>query len=353
MAPFTPSHYSKALTFTFFFLKTFAFDPIPLFSFADFEKDLKFQSNVALYGNAKLVNGGSEIHFSGYGDNSSIGRVLYKKPIKLFEGKPKQLVSFSTYFAFSISLDSGGGLAFDMIPKGVKGDVFLQSYSRFPFELNSRKLEAIGVEFSASKGGRNVDLAVNLGNSVVATISNISYINFGLKSGEKLHAWIDYEGSSRSLEVRLSQYGNSKPSDPLLCHSIDLSNMLKENGMFVGFSSVKGNGSQSQACFLYSWSFVLRHFPHSLHSEPLDPKVFVKNTETPLVKHRSDCLLRVLAAMIFGTGCGALTAFIVLYLWTIFGNKHGVVPEESVMQPIDVEYRKVKIVVDKTIEDGK
>lgn len=65
--------------------------------------------------------------------------------------------------------------------------------------------------------------------------------------------------------------------------------------------------------------------------------------------------MRVLAAMIFGTGCGALTAFIVLYLWTIFGNnKRAVVPEESLVEPVDVDYRKkVKIVVDKTIEDGK
>ncbi|TKY63397.1 L-type lectin-domain containing receptor kinase I.7 [Spatholobus suberectus] len=344
MAAFATSHYFRAFTFSILFLKTLAFDPIPLFSIADFGKDLKFKSSVALYGNAKVLNGGSGIDFSGSGSTGT-GRVLYKKPIKLFQGKPRQLVSFSTYFAFSISLDNGGGLAFVMAPKGSEGDVFYQSSSG----LNDGKFEVIGVEFSASKGGRNgvstsCNVTMNVGSSVVAKISNTSI-------GEKLHVWIDYEASSRRLEVRLSQHGKSRPSDPLLWHPIDLSNVLKEKEMFVGFSSTKGN--DSQACFLYSWSFVLRHFPHSMHSEPLDPKVFAKNTETPVVKQRSDCFLRVLAAMIFGTGCGALTAFIVLYLWTIFGNKRAVVPEESVMQPADVEYRKVKIVVDKTIEDGK
>ena len=66
------------------------------------------------------------------------------------------------------------------------------------------------------------------------------------------------------------------------------------------------------------------------------------------------CFLRVLAAMIFGTSCGGLTAFTVLYLWTIFANKRGaVVPEGCSMQTLDVEYRKVKILVDnKTIGDG-
>ncbi|XP_020215717.1 lectin-like protein LEC [Cajanus cajan] len=342
MAPFPTSHYFRAFTFSILFLKTLAFDPIPLFSFAGFGKDLKFKPNLALYGNAKVVNGGSGIDFSGYG-SSGTGRVMYKKPIKLFQGKPRQLVSFSTYFASSIPLDNGGGLAFVMVPKGSEGDVFYQSSSR----LNDGKFGVVGVEFSASKGGgRNgvssCNVTMNLTGSVVAKTSQ----KLALTTGEKLHAWIDYEASSRRLEVRLSQHGKSRPSDPLLWHSIDLSSVWKEKEMFVGFSS------DSQACFLYSWSFVLRSFPHSMHSEPLDPKALVENTETPVVKQRSDCFLRILAAMIFGTGCGALTAFIVLYLWTIFGNKRAVVPEESVMQPVD-EYRKVKIVVDKTIEDGK
>jgi hypothetical protein len=69
---------------------------------------------------------------------------------------------------------------------------------------------------------------------------------------------------------------------------------------------------------------------------------------------KNDCVLRVLIAMIFGTGCGALTTFIVLYLWTIFANKRcAVVSKGCSMQLLDFEYRKVKIVVDnKTIGDG-
>lgn len=352
MAAFTTSHYFKALTFTILFLKTLAFDPIPLFSFADFAKDPKFKSNVALFGNAKVVNGGSGIQLS------RSGRVMYKRPIKLVEGKPRQLVSFSTYFVFSLPLYNTGGVAFVMVPNGSKSDVFDKSSSGYTFELKNGKSEVVGVEFSPSRGGRNrgyasCNVAINVGSKVPVKISNASSINLGLRSGEKLHAWIDYEASSRRLEVRLSQHGNTKPYDPFLWHSIDLPNVLKEKEFFVGLSPVKGFDASSQACFVYSWSFVLRQFPHSMHSEPLDPKVLVKTTETPVVKPRSDCILRVLAAMIFGTGCGALAAFVVLYLWTIFGNRRPVVPEECVMQPVDVEYRKVKIVVDKTIEDGK
>lgn len=360
MATFPTSHHFTALTFLILFLKTQAFDPVPSFSFTDFGEDPKFNLVVGLYGNAKVVNGGSEVLLSGHG-NSGSGKVMYKKPIKLVDGIARRLVSFSTYFAFSVSLDDGNGLAFVMVPSGLQGEVFYNnSSSGFSFGLKERKSKVIAVQISASRDGtRNkssasCNVAINVGSSIPAKKMNTSSVNMGIRNGGKLHAWIDYEASSRRLEVRLSQYGVSRPADPLLWHSIDFSSVWKAEEMFAGFSSIKGK--TSQACFLYSWSFIVRHFPHWMHSEPLDPKVLAKNTESPALpaaKPRSDCLLRVLAAMIFGAGCGALAAFIVLYLWTIFGNRRPVVPEECVVQPVDFEYKKVNIVVVKPSKDAK
>lgn len=357
MATFSTPHYFTALTFLLLFLRIVASVPISSFSFTDFEKDLKFESSVALYGGSKVVNGGSAVQISG---SESHGGVMYKKPIKLFEGKPKQLVSFSTYFAFSISSVDGGGLAFVMLPSGSEDDVFEKSSSGVSSKLNNRKSMVVDVEFTTSNFGRKVayvsNVAINVGDLAPAKASNTSIIKMALRSGEKLHTWIDYEASSQRLEVRLSQYAHSRPSDPFLWYSIDFSGIWEESQMFVGFRAVKGNSgsSQSQPCFLYSWSFMPRHFPHWEHSEPVDLKALAKNSENVTVKPRSDCVLRVLAAMIFGGGCGALTAFVVLYLWTIFGNRRPVVPEECVDgQPVDFEYKKVNIVVDKAIKDGK
>ncbi|KAK7395165.1 hypothetical protein VNO78_15711 [Psophocarpus tetragonolobus] len=350
MAPFSTSHHFAAFTFLILFLKTQAFDPVSSFSFTDFEKDPNFKSSVELYSNANVVNGGAEVLLSGNG-----GRVMYKKPVKLVHGEARELVSFSTYFGFSMSLDSGkNGLAFVMVPSGVEGEVFRNSSYGFSFGFKEREFKVVAVQFSAY--GRNESsgsciVSINVGSSVPVKTINASSVIKGLKSEGKLHAWIDYEVSSKRLEVRLNQYGKSRPADPLIWHSMDLSNVWGSQEMFAGFSTLKEN--TSQACFLYSWSFIVRHFPHWMHSEPLDPKVLVKKTETPAVKSRSDCLLRILAAMIFGAGCGALTAFIVLYLWTIFGNKRPVVPEEYAMQPVDFEYKKVDVVVDKTIKDAK
>ncbi|KAE9622210.1 putative non-specific serine/threonine protein kinase [Lupinus albus] len=260
MASFSTSHNFTALIFFILFLKIQAFDPLSSFSFTDFEKDSIFESSLALYGNAKVINGGSEVLLSsGYGNSRGSGKIMSKKPIKLVEGHC-------------------------------------------------------------------------------------------LRSGERLHAWIDYEASSRRLEVRLSQYGHSKPYDPLVWHTINLSNLWDAKEFFVGFSSVKGD--YYQACSLYSWSFIVRHFPHWMHSEPLDPMILAKKDSViPVAKARSDCLLRVLAAIIYGAGCGALAAFILLYVWTIFGNRSPVAPEEYVMQPVEFEYKKVNVVVDKNVKD--
>ncbi|MED6134927.1 hypothetical protein PIB30_041485 [Stylosanthes scabra] len=359
MASFSTSHYLIAFTFLNLFLKIQALNPVPSFSFTDFEKDPIFKQSVALYGNARVVNGESQVLLSGS------GKVMRKNPIKLVDAASKGLVSFSTYFAFSISFDEGGdGLAFVMVPSGSEGEFFGNSSSEFSLGLKGKSgVDVVGVEFSASSGSRSssivnggsasFNVAINVGDSVPAKKSNVSYV---VRSGGKMHAWIDYVASSRRLEVRLSQFGHSRPSDPIIWHSIDFPSVWESKEMFVGFSSVKkdDNINSSQACFLYSWNFVLRIFPHWMHSEPVDPKVLsTKDTKAPVVKPKSDCLLRILAAMIFGAGCGALTAFVVLYVWTIFGNRRPVMPEEYVMQPMDFEYKKVDVVVDKAIKDAK
>ncbi|XP_004492393.1 L-type lectin-domain containing receptor kinase VIII.2 [Cicer arietinum] len=361
MSTFFTSHHFTILTLFILFLKIQSFDPVSSFSFTDFGKDPRFKSIVGLYGNAKVVNGGSEVLLSGY-ENSGSGKIMYKKSIKLVEGgEPKTLVSFSTYFSFSMSLGDGNGLAFVMVPSGFQGEFFDNSSSGLSFGLKEKESKVIGVKFIASRDDGNessasFSVAINVGSSIHVKTINISSVNTVIRNGGKLHAWIDYDSNSRRLEVRLSRYGHSKPVDPLLWQTINFFNLWKPEEMFAGFTSMKGK--TSQACFLYSWSFIVRHFPHSVHSEPQDPNVFVaKNTESyspPVtVKPRSDCLLRILAAMIFGTVCGALSAFTVLYLWTMFGNRRPVVPEECVMQPVDFEYKKVNIVVDKPLKDAK
>ncbi|KAF2288577.1 hypothetical protein GH714_008719 [Hevea brasiliensis] len=280
---------------------------------------------------------------------------MYKKPIKLVEGKPVSLVSFSTYFSFLMSPDNGDGLAFVMV-----SDAFnASSFSNIPFGLSLRSEESdseLIVEFDTKRDAKYGDLndnhvGINVGGLVSVEVKNASSANVVLNDGKRLSSWIDYEASSKRLEVRLSRFGDIKPIDPLLSFLIDLPKLWKDEKIFIGLSS--SNGNSSQACFIYSWSFELRIVPQWMHSEPLDPQAFAKTVKPVVIHKRSACFLRVLAAMIFGTACGALGAFIVLYLWTIFGNRRLVVPAECSVHPVDFEYKKFKVVVEKAIEDGK
>ncbi|KAJ6992960.1 hypothetical protein NC653_016169 [Populus alba x Populus x berolinensis] len=278
MAKLSISTCLTVLTFMIFHLKMLHAVSSYSFSFGSFDKDPNFESNIALYGDAKVVGNGSSLQLT-RPVSSSAGRVMYKQPIKLVEGNPGNLVSFSTYFSFLMSPDNGDGLAFVVVPSG----------------------------FNAT--------------------------------------------GSKRLEIRLSHSGDIKPIDPLLSHPIDLSKMWNDEKVLIGLTS--SNGNSSQTCFLHSWNFKLRRVPHWMHSQPLDPQDFAKHEKPMVVQKKSDCILKMLTAMIFGAACGALGALMVLYLWTIFGNRRPVMPEECSVPPADFEYKKVKVIVDKAIEDGK
>ncbi|KDP24510.1 hypothetical protein JCGZ_25074 [Jatropha curcas] len=358
MAVFSISSCFIALNF-FFHLKMLSANPNSSFSFLSFEKNPSFESDIALYGDAaNAVNNGSVLQLT-RSVSSSAGRVLYKKPIKLVEGNPVNLVSFSTYFSFLMSPDNGDGLAFVMLSDASNISAFEYNVP-FGLSLRSEKSnsEIVAVEFDTRRDDNYGDVngnhvGIDVGGFVSVKVKNASSANLVLNNGKRLNSWIDYEAGSKRLEVRLSQYGYTKPIDPLLSHPIDLSQLWNNEKVFIGLSS--SNGNSSQECFIYSWSFELRHVPQWMHSEPLDPQAFAKKVKPVVIHKRNACVLRVLAAMIFGTACGALGAFIVLYLWTIFGNRRPVpvVPEECSMQPVDFQYKKFNVGLDKAVEDGK
>lgn len=349
-------HFTSFLLLIFFF-KASALDSNSSFFFTQFGKDPKFDSKVALYGDAKVVNGDYyAVQLTGP-VSSSAGRVVYKKPIKLVEGKPQKLVSFSTYFSFSISPGNANGLAFVMLPSGFSVKTFYNSSFGLPKGyVEKGKFKIVVVKFSTLRDVKNdglvkIHAGIDVGSFVSTKVRNPSTIDLTANNGKKSYAWIDYEAGSKRLEVRLSQFGDIKPSDPLFWYPIDLSRIWGNEEALVGFSA--NNENSSQTCYIYSWRFEQRHVPQWMHSEPLDPKAVAEKSKPLKVEKRKDCLTKILAAMISGVACGALMASTVLYLWTIFGNKRPVVPEELAVKPVDFEYEKVKVVVDKAIKDGK
>ncbi|KAF8031986.1 hypothetical protein BT93_D1026 [Corymbia citriodora subsp. variegata] len=302
MAASTSHHHLRplsALALVVISLGALSADPGPSFSFREFAKDAYFESNIAMYGDARVVAAAAGADRRG---GPSAGSVVYKRPIKIVQGNPEN--------------------------------------------LNRTSNGTVAVEFDSLKNS----VAIDVGGRGPVKVKNVSTLNLVLNSGGKFHSWIDYEAGSRRFEVRVSRSSESRPSDPTLTRFVDLWTMWEEADVFLGLNS--SNGNSSQACFIHSWSFKVRHVPQWMHSEPLDPQAVGRNTKNLGAHEKNDCFLKVLAAMIFGTGSGALGAFIVLYLWTIFGNRRPVAPEEFVLEPVDLKKcNKLEVIVDKTVKD--
>ncbi|MFS7943295.1 putative non-specific serine/threonine protein kinase [Helianthus anomalus] len=299
-------HFAILYFFTLFF-KSLTATSNSSFSFNNFAQSSTFDSVLALYGDAQVAPDNLSLQLTA-SLNSSVGRVIYENPIKFYEGNPKKLVSFSTSFSFSIN--SGSGLAFVVFSDGV---------------LNGGKFNKfLSVEFDAL-----MDDIVSL------KVTNMSDVNLGLDSGSRLQVWIDYQSNSRRLEVRLSKFGENRPVNPVRFEHIDLPKIYPGNeGFVVGLSSY--NRNSSQVCNVYSWSFKTRRAPDWMHSEPLDP-LSLKEKGNEIKGHKkSDCVMRILSALILGIGLGALGTFIGMFVWTIFGKRQPISPEDYAVKPVVV-----------------
>ncbi|XP_073286391.1 lectin-like protein LEC [Primulina huaijiensis] len=343
MASFSSSRDLMAFLLLYFCLKAFSADSNGSFSFKNFGKDSNFTSQLVLYGDAKVDNGSSSVQISGSGVTGG-GRIVLKNPINLVDVGLRKKVSFSIYFVFSMPREHGNGLAFYMVPSG-----FILN----PFD--ERKHQFLAIEFDTFKDEKYGDVngnhvGVDIDSMVSVKVSNVSSFHLELNSGEKLQSWIDYDASSERFEVRLSKLGADRPVEPLLFYSMNLSKMWEGIDVSVGLSSLNGNSSQT--CNIYSLRFELRTVPHWMHSEPVDPNKFMHKGEDVRASRRNDCALKILTALILGSGFGALGAFFVLSVWTILGKRRPVVPEEYDVQPEESEYKNFSVCADKAAEDG-
>ncbi|XP_043715988.1 L-type lectin-domain containing receptor kinase VIII.2-like [Telopea speciosissima] len=356
MATFPISRYSLSIAFLVFSFVTQAASLELSFSLKRFDKHQNLDSDIALFGDAQIVDGDSSVKIT-RPSVTSAGRLIYKKRISFIGGDGRKPMSFSTHFSFSISRENGDGLAFVILPTSFPTDLFDGSSFGLTPGLEKRGTRFLAIEFDTSMDTKLGDpngnhIGVDVGSLVSAKVKNVSSVNLVLNSGKKLYSWIDYDAKIKKLEVRLSDSGDVRPSVPLLSYGIDLSEMWKEEDVFVGISSSSGNSSQTAS--VYSWSFSLRSIPSWLHSQPVDPRVYANPSKLPVVHKRSTCFLRILAGLIFGTCCGALAAFIAMFVWTIYANRRrpSVVPVEFPVHPVEFAYEKIKVAVVKPTKDG-
>ncbi|KAM1126174.1 L-type lectin-domain containing receptor kinase VIII.2-like [Malus sylvestris] len=306
-----------------------------------------FDSEIFLLGDAALAGGGSYVNITRPSVSSS-GLLLRRKPFKFIYGNLSNPASFSTEFAFSMTPGGGDGLLLVFAP----GDLGSRLSGKGPFGINGED-RFLGIEFDTEMNGDMNDLnanhiGVDVGSFVSLAVGNVSELNLVLNSGEKLKCWIDYDASSKRLEIRLGKVDESRPYNPITAYGIDLSGMWRDEDVYVGISSSNSNGNSSQISSVYSWNFRLRNVPKSMHSLPVNPRVYLDGHGKSLsMDKRGVCPLTVLAGMIFVTGCGALVAFVVLFLSAIIISRHTEFPAELPAKPVDFRYEKIDVVVEK------
>lgn len=207
--------------------------------YQDFENLSRFTlNNSALVNNpdgtGTLVNGKRVLRLTQNIPNES-SSVFLTKQISLAEGR-----SFSAYFTFSMRMMGYGGadgITFTVQTKannvGAKGGGigYAGIAPSFAVEFdNWHNPEFLDVD------GNHVGINVNGDIRSVVTAPPPGT----LESGGIWHVWVDYNGQTKQMEVRMNQVNNERPATPTLTHTIDLQKVLNMDEVFVGFTAATG-----------------------------------------------------------------------------------------------------------------
>jgi Legume lectin domain len=166
--------------------------------------------------------------------------------------------SFSTFFTFRISNPLGIS---DSDGQGADGIVFVvQTVSNTAGGSGggigySGITRSVGIEFDTwdngaglnDPNGNHVGIDLNGGfNGATQTIGT------RMNNGADWFAWIDYNGSTDLLEVRLSET-NVRPAAATLTRTADLVEVLGQTNAFIGFTS--GTGAAGGFHDIVNWQF--------------------------------------------------------------------------------------------------
>jgi hypothetical protein len=176
-------------------------------------------------------------------------------------------VSFSTFFSFRIS--STTGTFGDGDGAGADGLVFVvQTNSNTVGSAGggigySGVTNSLGIEFDTYDNGLGLGdpdgnhVAINTGGNLSPN-NGVQSVTNRLNDGDLWYAWVDYDGTTDDLEVRL---GNSatRPAAALLSTNVDLNTVLGGTNAFVGFTSATGSGFGDHD--IVSWEFRDNYSP--------------------------------------------------------------------------------------------
>ena len=168
-------------------------------------------------------------------------------------------VSFSTAFSFRMS--NPGGIS-DGDGQGADGITFVvQTVANTAGGLGggigyAGLANSVGVEFDTyNNGGSDPDgnhVAINTNGNLNTPLDVDPVTTARLNNGNLWYAWVDYDGASDLLEVRLST-ASTRPAVALSSATVDLTAVLGSTNAYVGFTS--GTGGAYNDHDIVSWEF--------------------------------------------------------------------------------------------------
>ncbi|CAN4080691.1 unnamed protein product [Withania somnifera] len=240
-----------------------------------------FQSrNLSLDGIAKLTPNGLLLLTDN--ETQDQGHAFYPNPIHFKNSPDAAAFSFSTTFVFAIRSN------FQPLDERNSGALANHYLGLFNSANNgNRSNHVVGVEvdtiYSADFGDINdnhVGIDINGLRSVAAHTAGYFdgtgfFNNLTLVSGQSMQVWVDYDGSTKQINVTLAPLHVGKPVRPLLSLKYDLSPILNQT-MYVGFSS--STGSVPTDHYILGWSFMTNGKAQELSQLPSLPRFGRKGT---------------------------------------------------------------------------
>jgi len=163
------------------------------------------------------------------------------------------IYGFSTRFTFNMNAQQGGGadgLVFVIQPisNNVGGSGGGIGYGG----IN----QSLGVEYDNFNNGvvdeqSNNHIGIDLNGNLDSLVQN-NALPFIMDNGRDLTSWIDYNGATKTIEVRLNNQ-NVRPLAAILTYNFDLAAIVGGSNAFVGFTSGTGGGSANHD--LVNWEF--------------------------------------------------------------------------------------------------
>jgi hypothetical protein len=179
--------------------------------------------------------------------------------------------SFSTAFTFRISDPQGIS---DSDGQGADGIVFVVqtaantaggSGGGIGYEFLTPSL---GVEFDTWDNGSWDDFNGNhVGIDLNGSVDSDPQLAVGtrMNNGADWYAWVDYNGATDALEVRISET-SGRPLLPSLTKTVDLASLLGSTDVYVGFTS--GTGAAGGDHDIVAWQFNSEFAPIEVVGAP-------------------------------------------------------------------------------------